>query len=931
MYSVSRIICQPFINEPPSNKGTLNTALSFARSECDKLHQKTCFVTFDQPLYHKARIIIAESQERGKLKNVVVRLGGFHLLMSYLGAIGYIMADSGLEALWSIVYAPQSVKQMLSGHAFARAMRAHILTFTALGIAVAKSATSDKTCEHRDYMSSFLKDWQCESAQPLTFGDCQADPVVAEMTGDFIAEVNRLKNNGPTAQLWLQYFELVTIALQFVEAERLGDWKLHLQCVNQMLPIFHAAGHLPYAKSAQIYLQDMAALEYSMDHAEYDKFTKEGFFTIRRSDKPWSGVWSDMTIEQTLNRYFGTDLKHGRGITAGVIARYLLAMPSTFNIMECVEEFLNIQTISSEQHKDLSASRQKRDDEDLNKFLSWIDSHQPFQLRDNLMSLSTGMYGTEIDCHLAIAKGRQGMLSMLGQNARNISLSMLNKVKNLASLKASIHLADTPHLAVDSALLFQRISVVFQGDSAQTRNAFDYELAPYPLTLFDEKGFMRKTSKADLYKVFKKYTSHIHTEIFLESFVFVLDGGFLLQSVCWPHGVTYRDIFRRYLDFIVHHYRGKAYVVFDGYHNDSLGVKSYERYRRGETNFTANIDFTEDMLLTVTQKKFLSNIGNKYRFIKMLSRYLQDNNVQVAIAPEDADTLIVNTAIKVNRSMEGHVAVVGNDTDLLVLLVALNKYERKTIFLYKIVPGKTKDLYSTADQDEFKEFILFAHAFAGCDTTSSMYMKGKRSLLTLLQKNQDLQNLAKVFYDPQSEIDAICSAAETFVLHLYGYYNIGNNNKQMPLGEARYKKFVSSTATGTSTMRLAKLPPTSAALNEHAKRVYLQVQSWLGNILLPENWGWKRRSSILFPIMSTASPAPRELLKLVRSISDVKHFISDWIIISLYRLSYTNHQHPLGYYEVLFPKGCYLYELIPFTFHHLATNKASTSNGKIIE
>ena len=51
--------------------------------------------------------------------------------------------------------------------------------------------------------------------------------------------------------------------------------------------------------------------------------TKEGYFTIHRTDKAWSGVWSDMVIEQTLNQFFGIDLKHGRGVTPSVVSRYL--------------------------------------------------------------------------------------------------------------------------------------------------------------------------------------------------------------------------------------------------------------------------------------------------------------------------------------------------------------------------------------------------------------------------------------------------------------------------------------------------------------------------------------------------------------------------------------------------------------------------------
>ena len=72
-------------------------------------------MTFDQPLYQKATEIVAASRD---LDKVVVRLGGFHMLMSYLGSIGHIMNVSGLADLWERVYAIGSVVHMLTGHAF---------------------------------------------------------------------------------------------------------------------------------------------------------------------------------------------------------------------------------------------------------------------------------------------------------------------------------------------------------------------------------------------------------------------------------------------------------------------------------------------------------------------------------------------------------------------------------------------------------------------------------------------------------------------------------------------------------------------------------------------------------------------------------------------------------------------------------------------
>lgn len=377
--------------------------------------------------------------------------------------------------------------------------------------------------------------------------------------------MNALQHNSPTAKLWIQYFKSVTVALQFIEAERLGNWALHLQSIEQMLPLFHASGHFAYAKSAQIYLQDMVNLEVTMDPEEFDNFTKGGYFTIRRTDKAWSGVWSDMVIEQTLNHFFGTDLRHGRGVTPSVVARYLIGMPSAFSVMECLENYCGIKSATSEQHIDLSKSRIKRDDEDIEKFIFWLSEHDPFQPGVSLISLSTGIIGgPNINCHMAIEKGHQAMTLMVGKNLENVSLSHAYKAKPLSAAKDGIHSSNEDYITVDSSLLFQRISVIFQGNTEQTRNALSYELSPFPLSLFDELGYMRKTAKSELYKIFKPC---LQSNSLLQSFTYVIDGGWLLHQVVWPHSKTYSDIFEIYKLYIIKHFGENATVVFDGYNN----------------------------------------------------------------------------------------------------------------------------------------------------------------------------------------------------------------------------------------------------------------------------------------------------------------------------------------------------------------------------
>ena len=125
-----RIVVLPFINLDRGNLCTLYTALCFVQSEVDSRGIKFCPVTFDQPLHVKV-VEIVESSHDLKHK-LFIRLGGFHLLMSYLGSIGTIMDGGGLELLWEQVYASNSVSHMMTVHAYSRALRAHFLTSSAL-------------------------------------------------------------------------------------------------------------------------------------------------------------------------------------------------------------------------------------------------------------------------------------------------------------------------------------------------------------------------------------------------------------------------------------------------------------------------------------------------------------------------------------------------------------------------------------------------------------------------------------------------------------------------------------------------------------------------------------------------------------------------------------------------------------------------------
>ncbi|CAD6231375.1 GSCOCG00012225001-RA-CDS, partial [Cotesia congregata] len=565
----SRIICLPFINAPPTDYDTILTSLLFSIEKCKASNQKTCIVTFDQPLYWKARDITAAADPNTDLSKVVVRLGAFHLLMSFIGSIGYIMSGSGLEEIFKLIYAENCVQHIMSGHAYGRAVRAHLLVH--LSITKIVMDLIEFTEEERD----FLDDNSTDIDRTRIF-EAIHNPVFQQITTKFEEALNMLESKGPTAKLWVQYYRLVTLLKHFIEAERSGNWSLHLKTIRNMLPIFHSSGHFLYAKSSHLYLQDMLNLEKIMTPEEFHSFTVLGYFTIRRTDKFWSGIMSDQTIEQTLMKMFKSsgELTHGRGITESTLASWTLGMIRLQDVCEQVTEYCNLSMDTSEQHIDYRDSRIKRDNEDLEKIDNWFATHVFTQDCSELICIANGIVASEdVNCQRAFEIGEDLITNIIGSDFQRLSFQRKNKVLPFSAMTSTIEV-DKTRVVINPLLLFQRMCISREtvGD---VKEYLSYELAPFPLSLFAKDG-MRKGTKSSLFNTFTpvERSSNIST-----SSHFVIDGGFLLHKVIWDRNSSFKDITTKYVKYVQEHFGLSASIVFDGYSDDPdvAGTKSWER------------------------------------------------------------------------------------------------------------------------------------------------------------------------------------------------------------------------------------------------------------------------------------------------------------------------------------------------------------------
>ena len=105
--------------------------------------------------------------------------------------------------------------------------------------------------------------------------------------------MDRLGESSRTAKLSIQYIRYIDIAKYFIAAERTGNWQNHLGSTAKTLNLFAATRHSNYAKSARLYLQMMK--EFPTLYPDlYEQFTHNGYHTVRRSNKFWSGIWTDL-------------------------------------------------------------------------------------------------------------------------------------------------------------------------------------------------------------------------------------------------------------------------------------------------------------------------------------------------------------------------------------------------------------------------------------------------------------------------------------------------------------------------------------------------------------------------------------------------------------------------------------------------------------
>ena len=751
----------PIIDLDPNNESCIYSTLQFVIGEAARLKIPTPCITFDQPLYQKASGIIKIED-----LNIVCRLGGFHTLMSFMGSIGNMMAGSGLQELFEEVYAENTVPHLLSGKAYARALRCHLLAQSALVSQIIEFVVEERNIDLKP-LEIIYNDANEVGLTDKEIVQLQSNYTLRKLREGIESYCKQKKESSRTAALWIQYIEYVDIIKEFICAERTSNWLLHLQAVAKMTNLFAATGHINYARCTRMYLQEMTELPVKHPWL-YQKFL-DGHHAIRRSDRFWAGLWSDLIIEQTLMRSLKCKggLTHGRGFTDEVRNLWVWSINHSASVHEAMSSLSGIKVTSSDQHAEMSPKRMLIDTNDHMAFYRWIESRNPFNMEDeHLYSLSSGLVSIKDEDNVNAEKAEEIGLA-IQESLNNVSFTEA-KIKrkmhlnSLADLTESVNIPGDKSLHLNPTSLFVRLTAVTQREE-NVEEYFAYEMTNYPMSIFKDH-MMRKPDKASLRKVILPEKNEIKNKKLTGKYV--LDGGALLHRVTWNKGMKFKEIAEEYRKYINNNY-GLSYIVFDGY-DDTQSIKSTEHQRRATKNGSSRrIVIHEDNESPYAKDRFLSNTENKKSLISLLETKLTTGGHHVHVCTGDADTKIVSTALEVAN--ESEVTVVADDTDVAVMLLY---HWKEKLFDIKFYTERGKKGWSMRESQAplslIKQHLLFIHAWSGCDSTSSIYGKGKQSFFKLVTKSSSMQAIAETISDYWATPEEVEEASVKAFKELYG-------------------------------------------------------------------------------------------------------------------------------------------------------------------
>lgn len=903
----------PLLNAPAHANDTLWTVMMRCLRISNIINPgQSTVITLDQQLYCKAKEI--QWANRDECRTIFLRLGGFHIVKNFMCVIGNHFADSGLTEVWaeSSVFGENTAQNNMQAKSYNRAIRAHKLTFEAVWktlwptfIVWAKDHQVDQA-ELQTLSVHVVESLEAHDERDVTSKNVKALENAVQRS-----RITRLlddfqETQPPTSRFWVTYIKMVSILLQFLRAERTGNWKLHKSSFAAMLPWFAQYDHTNYTRWGAVYLADIMILETS--HPDVHQEFMNGNFVVKTTNNTFNQLSTDQALEHVNKVCKVAGGLVGITRSEGARDQWCLTFNERSRIVHDTSAMLDMHATDEDYNpsymKEAEPSRLKRDKQDVQKIVDQLKRFGIFQHQNpSVVSLATrDVASPQITESLltAHAQGQDKFKEFVGSRLITKNVGFHDKLRQSKSptLKSMYQIQNkNPALKQKTVKadrnLFQRLLVSKQaGREVDLKEILSHELSPVPLSLADTSGAIRSTNKAALGNILQTSTT-VEKQLPIANLktCVIIDGQAVVQAIGKPANAhNFGELADRFVASVFSHFSdtcSRADVVFDRY--EAHTIKDTTRIlRTGKTRPIRRKVDNRDVPLPVNWRQFIDLPENKQDLEHFLSMELirqakstQPNREVVTsggfhdrMAVEtsrgtnvnslkcnhnEADTRILLHAKSVTDLGFERLIIISRDTDVLVLLIHFASDLSGEIW-FQTGTAKQRSFVAVhaIDLDPALRHNLPAfYALSGCDTVSQFCGIGKTTAWKTFTKNCPLlDGLGRATLTERTLTDV-----KRFICRLYS-----NNENDTNINDVRFKIFLKG------SKEPEKLPPTRSSLNLHIKRAHHQCTIWLSSLIArpdissPVGNGWNKDGTTghILPHLMSDEPFPAVYLKLTQ-------------------------------------------------------------------
>lgn len=898
---ITKIGYLPVLDGNPSDISTVNSILLKSLEIADELQLPCIVLVMDEAIYSKAQQIRWNNDEF--LKRIVLRLGDFHVAMSFLAILGKRFGDAGLQDVFieSQLVAENSISRVISGHHYNRCIRAHKIMAEALQNL--RWQVFIDQFDHECPLYSDIIQNLTMSFKEQNFLNCLSDSNVDKIMNMYTDFVTKQCSGNPTFEFWSTYLEMVELLLLFQRATREGNWYLHLSAILSMMPWYFAYDRVNYSRYLPAYWMEMMNLE-DTHPSVHNEFVRGKFVVQRQQTYGFALTACDQVIEQTFNR----DSKTKGGLTGitlnkSAVHRWILSQHHRASISSQCDVLAGKESISRTR-KELDESRIKQDALAVKNVIDTLSSFiNPFsQQHEELLNIVSGVIVTDKikdDVQEAYNHGKVALKKFISERFTSGTINLFTPIKYLKLLtfsdtgKTVISNIKSENISLKaSRQLLTRLLFVAKVQNLDLQNLMKYSLNPLPIAISNYDGTIAKTNKAALFH-FIEANENIHLlskKDIPTGSALIIDGMSILQQLKLTQ-MTFDELSKKILKQIISF--GKMIkctridFVTDRY--PSVNIKISEHTRRSCAGGQLVKIVNGSQLVPKQWKKFMSLGENKEALISYLFNTWKNypvaefEGITVFITHEDmchslcnvngvlnvthvenltcdhveADTRLLLHADHAKLTHQ-NIVLKCSDTDVLIITISLGFMIAANLFILKC-SGQNSNVISIANIHEaFSKPVCKAliglHVFTGCDSVSSFKGKGKLAAIKIMMASEEFLEAFIQLGSEWSVSDDLVRVLEKFICHLYG--QVGCTS----VDNCRYNWLRLGNQSDST------LPPNKDSLLQHILRANYQaaihrrsLQSLIG-APTPLLHGWRMENGNLTVHWMTQNPIPNILL-----------------------------------------------------------------------